>query len=144
MTMADTDPAAALLAQIREAEKAATEGPWRAVMGQFGNETFPAVIAGRGDPAKPETWLMAAGRGSPDPESNAQFAAMARTAMPRLLAAVEKVLEEHVPDRADPAWCGGCSFSYPCATVRAITAALTGERENESAHSAATREDGGS
>jgi hypothetical protein len=54
--------------------------------------------------------------------------------MPRYaaaVAAVERVLKEHGPDRADPAWCGGCGFSYPCATVRAITAALTGTQLSE-------------
>jgi hypothetical protein len=36
---------------------------------------------------------MAAGRGSPDTEANAEFAAMARTALPLLLGAVEAVLK---------------------------------------------------
>ncbi len=94
------DPASATLAAIRAIEQAATEGPWRAVAGLWATdggkqEIFPAVISSRGDPAKAETWLMAAGRGSPNPEANAEFAAAARTAMPRLLAAVERVLELH-------------------------------------------------
>ena len=96
------DPASATLAAIRAIEQAATEGPWRAVAGLWATdggkqEIFPAVISSRGDPAKAETWLMAAGRGSPNPEANAEFAAAARTAMPRLLAAVEAAAAFHQP-----------------------------------------------
>ncbi len=92
--MPDPDDPSATLAGIRAIEQAATPGPWRPIRGIWGEgETFPAVITSHGDPARAETWLMAAGRGSPDPESNVEFAAMARTMFPVLLAVIEKMLE---------------------------------------------------
>jgi hypothetical protein len=136
-----TDDPASTLAEIRAIEQAATPGPWQAVRGTWGeNETFPAVITSHGDPAKAETWLMAAGRGSPDPESNAKFAAMARTTIPALLAAAGKVLELHQPvDRGRVMRCcegcekingefhEDCCHEWPCPAVEAITAELTGK-----------------
>ena len=46
---------------------------------------------------------------------------------PRLLAALETVLAEHKRDPSETGWCAGCSFAWPCVTVRAISAALLGE-----------------
>jgi hypothetical protein len=45
----------------------------------------------------------------------------------RLAAMVRGVLEGHSPGRADPSWCTGCGFSYPCSAVRVITRELTGK-----------------
>jgi hypothetical protein len=114
-----------MLAGWRKAADSATPGPWQAVTGVWSadgeqEETFPAVIASLGDPAKPETWLMAAGRGSPDPEANAEFAAVARTAMPLLLAAIEgltSALQRHrqwFTDSKNVKRCGGCLEPSPC------------------------------
>lgn len=125
------DDLASALDGIRAIEQAATRGPWQAVRGTWeAGETFPAVISRDGDPAKAETWLMAAGRGSMDPESNAAFTAMARTAVPRLLAAVEAALAFH--EEFD-GHCGSCCDAYgdpvewPCEEFTDITAALAGK-----------------
>lgn len=152
--MAPDTEAAALLAGWREATEAATPGEWRAVAGLWATdggkqEIFPAVIASDGDPAKAGTWLMAAGRGSPNPESNAQFAAMARTAMPRLLAAVRRLSEladewdaKAAEIGAQVSLCEGATAGFKmigyqthrnhaAALREAITAALTGTQLEE-------------
>jgi hypothetical protein len=60
---------------MRGHAEAATKGPWRAVAGRWGDETFAAVVAPEGDPANAETWLMATGRGSICQEADAKHAA---------------------------------------------------------------------
>jgi len=60
-------------------------------------------------------------------ESDAAFIAMARSAMPALLSAVQNVLALHWDDAGT---CGECSRGraviYPCPTVEALTDALEG------------------
>lgn len=135
----DSSDPAAILAGWRETEQAATPGPWASVRGVWEeNETFPAVIASDGDPAKAETWLIAAGRGSADPEANAEFTAIARTTMPRLLKAVEAVLKladdaEEVRDYSGPETHGrlvGWRLN-PAQLREAISSALTGTQLGE-------------
>jgi hypothetical protein len=68
---------------------------------------------------------------------DAAFIITARTAMPRLVAAVEAVLELHQPvDRGAGAQCKGCATHvtftwWPCPIVQAITTALTGTQLEE-------------
>lgn len=86
------------LERLSRIEQQATKGPWKAVAGLWTAEdgkqqVFPAVISSDGDPSKAGTWLVAAGTGSADPESNAEFIAEARTAMPRLVAAIQRLSE---------------------------------------------------
>ena len=148
-----TDELAALLAGWREAGQAATEGPW---------STQKAVIAGIGgayviEHGEAEIALVdCAGDLRPEQElADAEFIVTARTAMPRLVAAVEAVLKLHQPVTTNGGWlegrewqeceaCGpnnGCehviaspgqgeSF-WPCPTVEAIIAALTGEEASD-------------
>jgi hypothetical protein len=143
-----TDPAvsaAALLAGWREAEKAATEGPW---------STQKAVIAGIGgayviEHGEAEIALVdCAGDLRGEQElADAEFAVTARTAMPRLLD-VAKVALSHHPRSANPAYgcgsgdthgkhycAGACHVSidhgtiwepWPCFPYLEILAALTG------------------
>lgn len=75
-----------------------------------------------------------------DSEADATFIAASRTLVPRLIAAVEAVLEEHRPVEVEPSdtICGECSFrlpngryfgkvvEWPCPTVAAIRSALIG------------------
>ena len=127
------------LDEIEARANAATEGPWRHIsifeVGGFvedsnGRELF--------DWAQDDAGTICA----PDPD--AEFIAAARTTVPALLDALEKVLELHprvVVMAADPefgqmeddAICGACivnheAADWPCPNVRAITAALEATR----------------
>ena len=102
---ASDDRASAALAAIRAIERAATPGEWkpRTVEGRggwaLGSKTY-AVHRVEAD-AEPN------GIGIFSTEADAEFIVTARTAMPRLLAAVERVLELHQPGRIKV-------FGYTC------------------------------
>ena len=120
-----TDPREAL-ARIRAQADAATEGPWE-LLGDGEYVSGPGILVAPDD----------GGVTSAD----AEFIAAARTTVPALLDALEKVLELHQPvtdgmgftedgyGGISPA-CSSCGTSdeyavpYPCPTVEAITAAL--------------------
>ena len=123
------------LARIRKQADNATEGPWQTdtsahVLTVDNTPNFVALCA---DPDYSDA-------GVPD----AEFIAAARTTVPALLDALEKVLELHprvVVIAADPefgqmeddAICGACivnheAADWPCPNVRAITTALDGIR----------------
>lgn len=119
-----TDPREAL-ARIRAQADAATEGPWE-LLGDGEYVSGPGILVAPDD----------GGVTSAD----AEFIAAARTTVPALLDALEKVLALHprvVVMAADPefgqmeddAICGACIVDYeaadwPCPNVRAITTAL--------------------
>ena len=124
-----------ILARIRAQADAATPGPWMTytVTPNMGSEILTAPGEGEayGDYVVPEYIDM----------DNAEFIAAARTTVPALLDALEKVLELHQPvtdgmgftedgyGGISPA-CSSCGTSdeyavpYPCPTVTAITTAL--------------------
>ena len=120
-----TDPREAL-ARIRAQADAATEGPWE-LLGDGEYVSGPGILVAPDD----------GGVTSAD----AEFIAAARTTVPALLDALEKVLELHQPvtdgmgftedgyGGISPA-CSSCGTSdeyavpYPCPTVEAITTAL--------------------
>ena len=124
-----------ILARIRAQADAATPGPWMTytVTPNMGSEILTAPGEGEayGDYFVPEYIDM----------DNAEFIAAARTTVPALLDALEKVLELHQPvtdgmgftedgyGGISPA-CSSCGTSdeyavpYPCPTVTAITTAL--------------------
>lgn len=122
------DPLAAELAAIRNAADAATPGPWEPVVDDHGRkgtehsvwsetaERYVAEYAGSGD--------------------DTAFIAQARTAMPRLVAAVEAALAlaAEMENQPEPTGGGDRAFvSHEQAVLdglairRAISAALTGE-----------------
>ena len=123
------------LDKIEARTNAATEGPWvtYTVTPHMGSEVLTAPREGEdyGDYVVPEYIDM----------DNAEFIAAARTDVPALLDALEKVLELHQPvtdgmgftedgyGGISPA-CSSCGTSdeyavpYPCPTVTAITTAL--------------------
>ena len=123
-----TDPREAL-ARIRAQADAATEGPWE-LLGDGEYVSGPGILVAPDD----------GGVTSAD----AEFIAAARTTVPALLDALEKVLALHprvVVMAADPefgqmeddAICGACivnheAADWPCPNVRAITTALDGIR----------------
>ena len=120
-----TDPRE-ILARIRKQADAATEGPWE-LLGDGEYVSGPGILVAPDD----------GGVTSAD----AEFIAAARTTVPALLDALEKVLELHQPvtdgmgftedgyGGISPA-CSSCGTSdeyavpYPCPTVTAITTAL--------------------
>ena len=118
-----TDPRETL-ARIRAQADAATEGPWE-LLGDGEYVSGPGILVAPDD----------GGVTSAD----AEFIAAARTTVPALVDALEKVLELHSPLAGRPFWdagirCSGCYDSYydvyepyPCELVKAITTALEGE-----------------
>ena len=130
-----TDPRETL-ARIRAQADAATEGPWEAeYSGEQGNCVLPPEYQSTRE-AVAVTRLLSA-------QADAEFIAHARTDVPALLDALEKVLRLHprvVVLHADPefgrmeddAICGACIVNHepadwPCPTVEAITTALNGD-----------------
>ena len=129
-----TDPRETL-AHIRAQAGAASPGPW------FDEERnldkpwdLTTVYYGFHNGETPDRDLVA--EASYD---NAEFIAASRTNVPRLVDALEKVLELHYPLAGRLSWdgeirCNGCYDPYydvyepyPCELVEAITAALEGE-----------------
>ena len=119
------------LDEIKARAAAATEGPWVNDSTEIGRP-FPGTDT-------IDVWVAESchpnGDGI-DGEADAEFIAHARTDVPRLVAALESVLELHQPYITRSAWqtCNECWNSgtaeivYPCPTVVAIRTAL-GEGE---------------
>ena len=123
-----TDPRETLN-RIRAQADAATEGPWTGI--RYPDGFLGRVIGGNGFGVAEDF----------SDDADAEFIAAARTTVPALLDALEKVLELHQPvtdgmgftehgyGGISPA-CSSCGTSdeyavpYPCPTVEAITAAL--------------------
>lgn len=120
------------LNRIRKQADAATEGSW---MGVCDSDGYLGRVIG------PDGFGIAEDFRD---DADAEFTAAARTTVPALLDALEKVLELHprvVVLHADPefgrmeddAICGACivnheAADWPCPNVRAITTALDGIR----------------
>ena len=120
------------LNRIRQQADAATEGSW---MGVCDSDGYLCRVIG------PDGFGIAEDFRD---DADAEFIAHARTTVPALLDALEKVLELHprvVVLHADPefgrmeddAICGACivnheAADWPCPNVRAITTALDGIR----------------
>ena len=120
------------LNRIRAQADAATEGPWTGI--RYPDGFLGRVIGGNGFGVAEDF----------SDDADAEFTAAARTTVPALLDALEKVLELHprvVVLHADPefgrmeddAICGACivnheAADWPCPNVRAITTALDGIR----------------
>lgn len=120
------------LNRIRQQADAATEGSW---MGVCDSDGYLGRVIG------PDGFGIAEDFRD---DADAEFTAAARTTVPALLDAFEKVLELHprvVVMAADPefgqmeddAICGACIVNHepadwPCPNVRAITTALDGIR----------------
>ena len=110
------------LNRIRQQADAATEGSW---MGVCDSDGYLGRVIG------PDGFGIAEDFRD---DADAEFIAAARTTVPALLDALEKVLELHSP--REYAWsaditCSGCYDSqydvyepYPCELVEAITTAL--------------------
>ena len=116
------------LNRIRKQADNATKGPWVCTLNGDESEVTYANA--------PITWDDHGGEVFT--EGDAEFIAAARTTVPALLDALEKVLELHHPipgtttDRhgvRDTTFCDHCLHpEYPCPTVEAITTALEAHR----------------
>ena len=135
-----TDPRETL-ARIRRRADAATEGPWQ--KNQY--EPYPehdrgdVSICGRQGNVTVAYWYY----DDKYETADAEFIAAARTDVPALLDALEKVLRLHprvvvlhadseFGRMEDDAICGACivnheAADWPCPNVRAITTALNGD-----------------
>ena len=142
--------AADWLAAIHEVELEASRGPWR--FGRPGDglgvtaKQYTEVFLRDPDGPCGDVWLVVSGEreagnllapaltgDGPTSEANAAFIAVARTAMPKMRAALEAVLALHpwqcsgcegTTEDCGPI-CGSCYDAWPCPTVAAITEALT-------------------
>lgn len=85
--MADNNPLTAELERLHAVERAATEGPWEV----HRSASFGVRLA-----SDESDWPLA---GNFRRDADAEFAAAARTAMPRLLGAVSDLLKPHQPGR---------------------------------------------
>lgn len=124
--------AADWIAEQRRIEQAATEGPWRAaVVARYvdddGRERGKGGIYPAGPSGPPPLFV------TPDwVAADAEFSADARTALPKALDALEKVLALHAGEHqhyspfigAMVVTCSACGEPTPCPTVRTITEAL--------------------
>ena len=117
-----TDPRETLN-RIRKQADAATEGPW---MGVCDSDGYLGRVIG------PDGFGIAEDFRD---DADAEFTAAARTTVPALLDALEKVLELHESfegsDSGGDLRCSGCYDSrygvfepYPCELVEAVTTAL--------------------
>lgn len=99
-------------------EAAATPGPWLYCTKTY--DGMPLVVAeGYGFPAEP----MRQTRGIVCyPEADAEFIAHARTAIPALVAAVERVQALHSPwpSPSIQTYCRTCAHPMPCPTRQAL------------------------
>lgn len=133
------DRLTAELAAIREREQAATTGPWQLETDrdeEYGEEFPYAIIMPVSHTERPagvpfREWDFRYSAMAEMTMATAEFLVEARTAVPRLLAAVEAVLAIHRPGFemcVDALWCQHCGVQsdWPCPTVQAITRALTG------------------
>lgn len=121
-----TDPRETL-ARIRKQADAATDGPWDYQRGyDTPSEWQDAHVLG----ADGESVVSEAS------DENAEFIAAARTNVPRLVVALQAVLNLHFRPQPIPAaygtqtgldYCRTCAEDYPCPTVAAITQALEGD-----------------
>jgi hypothetical protein len=126
-----SDDVAALLAGWRETTEAATSAPWTVITDDHGRNGV-----------EHSAWHEESGRYIAEvvlTEADAGLIVTARTATPRLVAAVEAVLKRHVEavikDMPAPPfrYCKTCAGhpKWPCPEVQAITAALTGEEASD-------------
>lgn len=145
------DRLTAELAAIKARADAATRGPWwfdedDEVFRLHGvHAIIPPVMDGFPEQVLNHQILKAPKQGTPyaeywPGEADAAFIVAARADVPRLLAAVDALIELHRPiDRGRVMACcegceavngefhGGCCHEWPCPTYEAILAALTGK-----------------
>lgn len=117
----------ALLDQIDRLDQEATKGPWTATGDVYGGKVYePSGYPLPGCTSCGENEATYEGQ-------DAEFIALARTALPALSRAVRATLELHKTrihdeDPTSP-FCNFCGPGTPCETTRAITDALGADHE---------------
>lgn len=111
---------------IKARAEAATEGPWTRWQVGTSLDQMSLTTMVVSDTARLnicDTSDDSTGR------ADAEFIAHSREDIPRLVTAVETVLELHTKRTCEDAddCCATCLYHWPCSTVKAITAALAGE-----------------
>jgi len=139
-----------LLDQIDRLELEIYPGPWVANDRGIGYEiTTQQQID---EAAEVNGWPMPINSGIKDtfPRSDAEFIALARTALPTLAKALRAVLELHKPYQYNGQgnmFCEGCSdldweTSWPCDTVQAITDVFEDSADGQALDQARAEDDG--
>lgn len=137
-----SDELRTLLGEWKALEAAATPGPWEDDGGEIGQhwslpEPWQKVVST--DVACMDYCYGGSAAGA-ERVADAAFIAASRTVVPRLIAAVEAVLEEHPATRLgcithyartdcgceQRFTCATCAVTHPCPTVTAIRSALIG------------------
>lgn len=138
--MTDDNPATAFLAEQKRLADAATKGPW--VSHLLEEEKAEPILTPSEDVAWKPRWYIPKLAWTAE-RADTEFIIAARSSHPRMVKALEAVMAMHLPympdaeERPNFRVCDSCLDSYedyvpyPCATVRAITAALEGEETNE-------------
>ena len=121
------------LAEQGRLADAATEGPWEFHQDDGSSLDISEVCIPRPDEDMPLSIASLL------EDHDGAFIAASRTSVPRMVKALEAVLENHQPDAVFKDMCSTCSdfgtdeypagrmVEHPCADVLAITAALEGE-----------------
>ena len=111
----------------RRIEQAATDGPW---MSEWDTSDEWWTIHGQPNPTKGDERMVcpevATLQHSEDWTADVDFITDARTAMPKMRAALEAVLALHwgEPYAQGPGYCAECEHLWPCETYTTITEAL--------------------
>lgn len=129
--MAD-DQVSAELAAIWAVTDAATEGPWRAEPNTGAGRVWVQIGRQRHDADCEPLFRVRGGPSYEQRAADAAFIVEARSAMPRLLKVAEAALKLHAGSVNEDyphegRFCDECGEKSPCATVRVIECALTGE-----------------
>ena len=126
------DPIMQKLDEMQARCDAATEGPWESDGGEVAQhwslpEPWKQVVSGH---VSCMAYCYGGSCWPIEREADSDFITASRTDMPRLIAALKAVVEEHYPNGAQPD-CNCCSptcacghWAYPCPTVEAVAEAL--------------------
>ena len=121
--------AADWLAERRRIEQAASEGPWEhegvGEIIQHFSLPEPATVVSTDVACM--GYCYGGTAAGVERDEDAEFIADARTALPKMRAALEAVLALHwgEPYAQGPDYCAECEHLWPCETYAAITEALT-------------------
>ena len=125
--MPDTE---ALLQDWKAKTDAATPGPWE----DDGSNVAQATGAYANITPYQVSCMSYCYGGTPEPmtREDREFIAMSRTAVPRLMAAVEAIRALHRPTQVGTrSMCRNCVLPFPCATTCALHAALSGSEPDD-------------
>jgi len=131
------DDFASILSRWRKITDAATPSPWK-VEAKHGrdiaDEAWSEVRIKAPDGSDIASTYISHLLENYNADEDEELIVTARTAMPRLLAAVEAALKPHHPTIRRQGWPPTCNYDnrrWPCPEVKAITTALTGKETGD-------------